>query len=100
MYRFIRTVRAKTHAHVTPAMQWAGEVSAYLNTAYSLNIRYGMELFGKARIHWHFDTDSLDKITAINARMMQDRDYLAMLEKAKALWLEGSYKDSIVIIPG
>jgi hypothetical protein len=43
---------------------------------------------------------SLDKITAINAKMMQDRDYLAMLEKAKALWLEGSYKDSIVIIPG
>jgi hypothetical protein len=31
---------------------------------------------------------------------MQDRDYLALLEKDKALWLEGSYKDSIVIIVG
>jgi hypothetical protein len=36
------------------------------------NVRYGMELFGKGRIHWHFDTDSLDKITAINGKMVQE----------------------------
>jgi len=100
MYRFIRTARARTHANIAPAMQWAGEATAYINKNYSLNLKYGMELFGKGRIHWHFDADSLDKITATNAKMMQDREYLALLEKGKALWLEGSYKDSIVVIVG
>jgi hypothetical protein len=100
MYRFIRTARPRTTAHLAPAMEWAGEVTAHVNRSYSLNLKFGMELFGKGRIHWHFDADSLDKITAINAKMMQDRDYLGLLEKGKALWLEGSYRDSIVIIVG
>jgi hypothetical protein len=100
MYRFIRTVRTKTQANVAPALQWAGEVTTYINKTYSLGLKFGSELFGKGRIHWHFDTDSLDKITAVNAKMMQDREYLGLLEKAKALWLEGSNKDTIVLIIG
>jgi len=100
MYRFIRTVRPKTHADLAPALQWAGEVTAHVNKTYSLNLKYGTELFGKGRIHWHFDADSLDKISAINAKMMQDRDYMGLLVKGKALWVEGSAKDTIVVILG
>jgi hypothetical protein len=100
MYRFIRTARPRTTANLAPAMMWAGEVTAYVNKTYALNLKYGAELFGKGRVHWHFDADSLDKITAVNAKMLQDRDYQGLLEKGKALWLEGSQKDSIVIIVG
>ncbi len=100
MYRFIRTVRPRTTANLAPGLQWAGEVTAYINKTYALNLKFGAELFGKGRIHWHFDTDSLDKITALNAKMMQDRDYQALLDKGKALWLEGSNKDSIIIVVG
>ncbi len=100
MFRFIRTVRPRTAAHLAPGMQWAAEVTAYVNKTYALNLKFGAELFGKGRIHWHFDTDSLDKITAMNAKMMQDRDYQALLEKGKSLWLEGSAKDGIVAILG
>jgi hypothetical protein len=100
MYRFIRTAIVKTGAGVPAALQWAGEASAYLNKTYSLNLKYGMELFGECKIHWHFDTDGLDKTTAINAKMMQDREYVAMLDKAKAFWLEGSLQDTIVSIVG
>jgi hypothetical protein len=100
MYRFIRTATAKNGASVPAALQWAGDVSAYLNKTYSLNLKFGMELFGDAKIHWHFDTDSLDKATAVNAKMMQDREYAGMLEKAKVLWLDGGLKDTIVAIIG
>ena len=100
MYRFIRTARPMTVAELAPAMQWAGEVTAYVNKTYAINLKYGVDLFGKGRIHWHFDADSLDKITGMNARMMQDRDYQGLLAKGKSLWLEGSYEDTIVAIVG
>ena len=42
MYRFIRTVRPKTHANLAPAMQWAGEVTAHINKTYALNLKFGI----------------------------------------------------------
>ena len=100
MYRFIRTATVKTGASQPPGLQFAGEVTAYVNKAYALNMKYGTELFGECKIHWHFDIDSLDKGTAIAAKLMQDREYAGMLEKSKGLWLEGSLKDTIVTIVG
>jgi hypothetical protein len=100
MFRFIRRATVKTAANQAAGLQWAAEASAYLNKTYSLDLKYGAELFGKAKIHWHFDADSLDKITAMNAKMMQDREYAALLEKGKALWVDGSLKDTIVFIAG
>jgi hypothetical protein len=100
MYRFLRTATVKTAANQGAGLLWAAETTAYLNKTYALGLSYGMELFGECRIHWQLDTDSLEKLTELNARMMQDREYAGMLEKGKALWLEGSMKDSIVLIPG
>src|SRR5512136_2136349 len=100
MFRFIRRATVKTAANQAAGLAWAAEVSAYLNKTYSLNLKYGAELFGKCKIHWHFDSDSLDKITAVNAKLMQDRDYGSLLEKSKILWVEGSLKDKVVFIAG
>jgi hypothetical protein len=96
MYLFIHTVTVKLGADYPAALQFAGEVSAHLNKIYSLNIKFGVELFGTGKIHWHFDTDSSDKITALNAKLMQDREYLGLLEKYKSIWVEGSLKDILV----
>lgn len=100
MYRFIRTVTVKTAANTPAAVQWAGEAAAYLNKACALNMKFGIEIFGAGKIHWYADTDSLDKLTAINAKMMQDREYIGLLEKGRGLWLEGALKDTVVAIVG
>lgn len=100
MYRFTRTVTVNTAANTPAALQWAGEVTAYLNKAYALNAKFGIEIFGAARIHWYHDTDSLDKLTGINAKLMQDREYIGLLEKGRGLWLEGALKDTVVVIVG
>ena len=100
MFRMIRTATVKTASKSGAAMQLAGEITAYLNKTYSLNMKFGMEIFGAGKIHWHLETDSLDKSTAINAKLMQDRDYQALLEKGQGLWLEGSLKDTLVTIVG
>ncbi len=100
MYRFIRTATVKTAANQAAGMAWAAEVSAYLNKTYSLNLKYGAELFGKCRIHWHFDSDSLDKMSALNAKLLQDRDFQALQQKSTVLWVEGSLQDSVVFLAG
>jgi hypothetical protein len=100
MYRFIRTATVNRAAHIPAALQSAGEISAYLNKAYSMDIKFGMELFGTPKVHWFFDTDSLDRISASNARMSQDREYIGLLEKSKNLWLEGGLEDTVVVIVG
>lgn len=100
MFRMIRTATVKTASRSAAAMQFAGEITAYLNKTYSLNTTFGMEIFGASKIHWHLETDSLDKITAMNAKLMQDREYQALLQKGQDLWLEASLKDTLVAIVG
>lgn len=100
MFQFIRTVDAKNAAMIPAALQFAGEVTTYLKKTYALDLKYGVAMFSGATLHWFFQTDSLDKISALNAKLMQDREYGAMLVKAKDLWVDGSFKDTIVNLVG
>jgi len=82
------------------AVQFAAEVTAYLNETHALNMKFGVELFGGPSIHWNHDFESVDKSVQLNATLRQDRAYLEMLNKARVLWLEGSAKDTIVTLMG
>jgi hypothetical protein len=59
-------------------------------------MKFGIEIFGAGKIHWYFDTASLDKIVAINAKMMQDHEFTGLLERAKGLWFEGDLEDTVL----
>ena len=96
MFRFMRIATAKNAATIPAALQFGAEVTSYLNRRYSLNMKCGAELFGAPRIHWHFESDSLDKLQQLNVKLMQDREYLGMLEKYKDAWADGSMKDTII----
>lgn len=96
MYRFVRTATVKNAAVLPLALAFASEVTAHLNKSYSLKMLSGAEQYGCARIHWHFDADSLDEIQRINAKLMEDRDYAALLDKYKDVWVEGSMRDTVV----
>jgi len=96
MFRFIRTATTKSAAEIPAALQFAAKVTSYLNKQHSLNMKFGIELFGTPSVHWYFDTESLDKSVQLNAALLQDREYCGMLEKGQALWLNGSTKDTIV----
>jgi hypothetical protein len=100
MFLFMRTVEAKNAAMLPAALQFAAEVTTYVNKTYALGVKYGVEVFSGATLHWHFETDSLDKITAIHAKLMQDREYGALLMKGKDLWVDGTFKDTILTIAG
>jgi hypothetical protein len=96
MFRFERSAVAKNPADIPAAVQFATEVTSYVNKRHSLNMKFGVELFGASRVHWYFDAESLDKMNQLNTTLLQDREYSEMLNKARALWTEGGLKDTIV----
>ena len=98
MYRFMRKTTLKNGAYTPLAMGFATEVVGYLNKSYGINLQCGMEMFDSCTIHWHFDTDSLEKISDVNMKLMQDKGYWAMLDKVKDIWVNGSVKDSVVML--
>jgi hypothetical protein len=99
MYCFTRTVTLKNATIAPKAIGFSMELTGYLNKTYGMNIRCGMELFGGHQIHWQFDIDSLDKISALNQKIVEDKNYNAVLEKGTEFWLPGSLKDCIVMYP-
>ncbi|AHI68436.1 hypothetical protein [Burkholderia thailandensis] len=96
MYRFIRTATVKNAAALPSALAFASEVTTHLNKSYALNMSFGAEQFGCSNIHWHFDSDSLDRMEQVNEKLMGDRDYAALLDKYQDIWAEGSMHDTVV----
>jgi hypothetical protein len=96
MFRFIRTAIPNTGADIPAALQFAAQVTSYLNKTYSLNLKYGIEMFGGTRIQWHFDVDSLDKVYELQGKVLQDREYCGMLDKSRDTFLPGSLKDAVM----
>ncbi|RZF25647.1 hypothetical protein EVC45_32015 [Paraburkholderia sp. UYCP14C] len=96
MYRFIRTSTVKNAALLPSALAFASQVTAHLNKSYSLQMHFGVEQFGSLKVHWHFDSDSLDKMQQINEKLMEDQDYRSLLEKYKDVWEDGAMRDTVV----
>ena len=46
MFRFERTAVVKHAAEVPAAVQFANDVTTYLNRQYKLDMKFGVELFG------------------------------------------------------
>ncbi len=99
MFFFTRKATVRNVADLTAVVGWAMELNGYVNKTYNIHLKAGLELFGTPTVHWQFETDSLDKITALNQKLLQDKTYVALLEKAKPYWMDGSLKDEIVQFP-
>jgi hypothetical protein len=99
MYTFHRTLTLQNGAQTPKAIGFAMELTGYVNKTFGLNMRCGMEMFGGLNMHWQFDVDSLDKLSALNTKLMEDTKYWTMVEKGKEYFLNGSLKDTVVMFP-
>jgi hypothetical protein len=98
MFRFERIATIKTAADMPAALQYGTEITSYVNKRYSLNLKFGARLFAEPSLHWYFDVDSLDKGSQLSATLLQDQEYVELLKKNRAIWVEGSLKDTIVTL--
>ncbi len=98
MVRFQRTARAKGGKFLE-AMQFAKEVAGYLNDKYApVSIQVYSELFGDVNtIYWYVDYKDLATIEGINAQLLADQGYWAIVNKATDLFIEGSVHDALMM---
>ena len=83
MHRFIRSARIGNAAHMPAALQFATEVTAYLNKQYALNMKLGIGTLDQPIIQWHFELDSADELAKLNDKLAADQEYAALVEKYK-----------------
>ncbi len=100
MHRFVRTAAVKHAGSIYTALQAASEITAHVNKQYALDLKYGVELFSEPVFHWHFDSESADKIYELFGKLGEDREYAALMDKYKDIWLEGSLKDRLIALMG
>lgn len=99
MYQITRTATLKNASFIPKAIGWAKELNGFVNKNYpGFNLTVGMEMFGKTAIHWSYQSKSLADLEAANTKLMQDQKYWAMIESGKDFWLDGSLKDTIVMV--
>ena len=99
MYRINRAATLKNMSVLPKAIGWSTELNKFVNDSYKgFNLKVGVEMFGEARLHWSYEAESLAKLEEANARLMTDKKYWAMIESGKEFWVEGSLKDTIVMV--
>ncbi len=99
MYQITRSATLKNASFVPKAIGWGKEMTGFVNKNYpGFNVTLGVEMFGKTAIHWTYQSKSLAELEAANGKMLQDQKYWAMIESGKDFWVEGSLKDTIVML--
>jgi len=95
MYKFVRS--AKVKASFPAALEWAKEVTEYINNKHSppkVSVYTGM--FGDVNtIFWEAEHKDLASLEAVFAKLTSDPGYWALVDKATGLFIEGSVHDSI-----
>jgi len=56
MYGFIRSARIGNATRIPASLQFAAEVTAYLNKRYALNMKLGVGALDQPMIQWHFES--------------------------------------------
>jgi hypothetical protein len=96
MFRFTRSVTLKDTGRTPMAIENSMKIVSHLKENYDLELHHGVELFGNAKLHWWFDTKSLDDITEINSKLMTDKKYLGIVREVSEHYIEGSLHDTII----
>ena len=97
MFRFHRTARV-SRGKFPEGIQWAKEVTEYINTKYApASLQAYAELFGDVgTVHWYADYEDLATIEKLNAQLLADQGYWALLSKAADSFIEGSAHDTLI----
>jgi hypothetical protein len=97
MIRHQRSGQAKVGKHLE-VIQFAKEVADYVNTKYApVSVQVYSELFGVLNtIYWHTDYNDLASLEDLNAQLIADPGYLAIVSKASDIFIDGSLHDTLM----
>ena len=96
MYRFVRSGKIKVNA--PEALRWAKEIAEYVSSKASpLKVNVYTGLFGDLNtVFWEVEYKDLATVESTNAKLTADPGYWNVVSKGSALFIEGSFSDSIM----
>ena len=79
------------------AAAFAAEISQYVTETLGMPTAWGMQVGGTyGRVHWFTDYGNMTEFEVGLVKTITDDGYIAVLAKAKDLFVEGSTEDSII----
>jgi len=98
MFRFQRTGRVKNAQFFIEAVQWAKEITEYINTKYpQVSLQVYTEVFSDIHtIYWHADYKDLATLESVQSQLMADQGYWAIVNKGMGCFMEGTWKDILI----
>ena len=96
MIRFWRSGQTK-NGKFLDGVRFAKEVAEYINAKYApVSVQVYTELFGDLNtIYWYADYKDLATIESINAQLLADQGYWAIVSKGTEWFIEGSFHDTL-----
>lgn len=97
MFRFQRTAQIRT-GKLAEAIQWAKKITEYLNKKFApLSTQAYTELFGDyGKVYWHTDFEDLATLEKVNAQLLADQEYWALLNEATGLFVDRGTHDTLI----
>jgi hypothetical protein len=97
MYKLHRTVRV-SRGKFPEALKWTKEYLEYVNANYApISFQAYSEIFGDVgTLHWFSDLEDLATFEAFLARIREDQESEAHIERAADLFIEASGHDTLM----
>ncbi len=96
MVRWTRCARIKYGAFVQ-AIQWAKEITKYVNEKYKIQLSVYMDSFGDfGTIRWFCDYADLATMEKVGRQLFADAEYLQKVNKGADWLIPGSVVDTVM----
>lgn len=97
MIRFQRCGKVK-NGKLQDGMQYAKEICEYINAKYApISVQAFNELFGDmTTIHFCADYEDLATLEKTHAKILADKGYWAIVNKAMDCYIDGSFQDRLI----
>ena len=85
------------HPKYAQAIQWAKEITEFVNKKYKIQASVYIETFGKVgTIHWFCDYADLAALDKVRNQQVTDQEYWQIVNRSAELFIQGSFFDTVM----
>ena len=96
MVRWMRSGQV-AHPKYPQAMQWAKEVTEFVNKKYKIQTSVYIETFGQVgTIRWFTDHADLAAFEKVKNQYLADQEYWQIVNRSTELFIQGSFFDTVM----
>ena len=97
MIRWTRSLRIASAKYFPQAMQWAKEITEFVNKKYKIQVSVYMDSFGEnGTIRWFCDYADLATMEKVTNQMATDQEYWQRVIQASDFIMQGSVYDTVM----